>query len=138
MSKKVTYNENSEIKLSITECNSFEVTNNGVLIGYVVKPLYVEVLKKEAYILKFEMLIKEKYFKHYDTFYRTYWFSKTSTSDTTMMVQMLSKKQANLISNWRCEEQEADVYNKLFSGKSGDKYPSSFTYNCTLGVIVSI
>ena len=104
-----------------------------VLIGYVVKPFYIEVEKKENHIVQFEKLIKANYSDYYDRFYRTYWFSKNSSSDTLILVAMLSTKQLSSIPNWQCEEQEADTYNLLYKNKSNNKHPRFFTYNCTKG-----
>src|SRR6187200_328859 len=83
--KTIIDTRNLTITLTKTECGSYEVKNNEGLIGYVVKPFYVEVEKKEDYILQFEKLIKANYSDYYDRFYRTYWFSKDRGSDTLII-----------------------------------------------------
>ena len=133
VSKKIIDTKNLTITLAKTECGSYEVKNNGELVGYIVKPFYVEVENKENYILQFEKLIKTNYSNYYDRFYRTYWFAKNSVSDTLILIEMLSPKQLNLIPNWQCEEQEVDVYNRLYRNKTNNKHPRSFIYNCTKG-----
>lgn len=133
VSKKIINTQNLAITLAKMQCGSYEVKNNGEVIGYVVKPFYVEVEKKENYITQFENLIKASYSNHYDQFYRTYWFVKNSVSDTLILVQMLSPKQVDLVPNWQCEEQEVDIYNQLNKNKKNSKYPRSFTYNCSKG-----
>ena len=72
---------------------------------------------------------------YYDRFYRTYWFSKNSVSDTLILVEMLSPKQLSSIPNWQCEEQEVDIYNRLYKNKNknNNNHPRSFTYNCSKG-----
>jgi hypothetical protein len=131
--KKIIHTKDLTLTLTKTECGSYEVKDNEELIGYVVKPFYVEVEKKENHIIRFEKLIKANYSDYYDRFYRTYWFSKNSSSDTLILVAMLSAKQLSSIPNWRCEEQEADTYNLLYKNKSNNKQPLFFTYNCTKG-----
>lgn len=131
--KKIIDTKNLAITLTKTECGSYEVKNNEELIGYVVKPFYVEVEEKEQKIIQFEKLIQANYSDYYRSFYRTYWFSKNSGSDTLILVTMLSVKQLSSITNWQCEEQEADTYNQLFKGKSNNKHPRFFTYNFSKG-----
>jgi len=129
--KKFIDTKNSTITLMKTECGSYEVKNNEELIGYVVKPFYVEVEKKADYILQFEKLIKANYSDYYDRFYRTYWFSKDRGSDTLIIVEMLSAKQLSSVPNWQCEQQEVDIYNQLRKNRKKDKPPLSLDYNCT-------
>lgn len=133
--KKIIDTKNLTITLTKTECGSYEVKKNGELTGYVVKPFYVGVEKKENYIIQFEKLIKANYSNYYDRFYRTYWFSKNSVSDTLILVEMLSPKQLSSIPNWQCEEQEVDIYNRLYKNKNknNNNHPRSFTYNCSKG-----
>ena len=133
VSKKIINTRDLNITLGKTECGSYEVKNNRELIGYVVKPFYVEVEKKENYIIQFEKLLKANYSDYYDRFYRTYWFSKNSGSDTLILVEMLSTKQLSSIPNWQCEEQEVDTYNQLHKNKNNNKHPPFFIYNCTKG-----
>lgn len=132
-SRKIIYTGNLNIALTKTECNSYEVKNNGEMIGYVVKPFYVEVENKEYNIIQFEKLIKANYSNYYERFKRTYWFSKNSGSDTLILVEMLSAKQLSAITNWQCEEQEVDTYNQIHKHKNINKYPLFFIYNCTKG-----
>jgi hypothetical protein len=129
--KEIIDTKNLAITLTKTECGSYEVKNNEVLIGYVVKPFYVEVDKKEDYILQFEKLIKTNYSDYYDRFYRTYWFSKDRGSDTLIIVEMLSAKQLSSVPNWQCEQQDVDIYNQLHKNRKSSKYPTYFIYNCT-------
>jgi len=129
--KKIIHTKDLTLILTMTECGSYEVKDNEELIGYVVKPFYVEVEKKENHIIRFEKLIKANHTDYYDRFYRTYWFSKNSSSDTLILVAMLSAKQLSSIPNWRCEEQEANTYNQLYKNISNNKHPLFFTYNCT-------
>jgi hypothetical protein len=131
--KKVIDMKNLAITLTKTECGSYEVKDNEALIGYVVKPFYVEVEKKENHIIQFEKVIKANYSDYYDRFYRTYWFSKNSVSDTLVLVTMLSAKQLSSIPNWQCEEQEADTYNQLYKNTNNNKHPRFFTFNYTKG-----
>jgi hypothetical protein len=131
--KKIIDTKNLAITLTKTECGSYEVKNNETLVGYVVKPFYVEVEKKEKPIIEFEKLIKASYSDYYDKFYRTYWFSKNSVSDTLILIAMLSAKQLSSIPNWQCEEQEADTYNQLYKNSNNNKHPRFFTYNYTKG-----
>ncbi|MBB6612554.1 hypothetical protein H7F15_16030 [Pontibacter sp. Tf4] len=131
VSKKIINTNDLTITLSKTECGSYEVTNNGDLIGYVVKPFYLETDKKDVCITQFENSIKANYYDYYDKFYRTYWFVKNNVSDTLILVQMFSPRQVGLVPDWQCEEQEVDVYNKLNKNKDSSKYPPTFTYNCT-------
>jgi hypothetical protein len=133
VSKKMTNTKDLTIILTKTECGGYEVMNKEQLVGYVVKPFYVEVEKKEKYIVQFENLIKANYANHYDKFYRTYWFVKNSVSDTLISVQILSPKQVHSIPNWKCEEQEVDIYNQLNRNKNDAKYPRAFAYNCSKG-----
>lgn len=114
-----------------TKCGSYEVKNNEELMGYVVKPFYVEVEKKEDYILQFEKLIKANYSDYYDRFYRTYWFSKDRGSDTLIIVEMLSSKQLSSVPNWQCEQQDVDIYNQLNKKRKSSRHPPYFIYNCT-------
>lgn len=130
-SRKIIMDKEPLISIMKTECGSYEVKDNGKLLGYVVKPFYVAVEEKENHIIQFEKLIKSEYSDFYRRFYRTYWFSKNSASDTLILVAMLSTKQLHLIPNWHCEEQEADTYNLLYKNKNNDKHPRFFTYNCT-------
>jgi hypothetical protein len=132
-SKKIINTNDFNFTLVKTECGSYEVKNNGEMIGYVVKPFYVEVGKKGDYINQFEKLIKANYPNYYDRFYRTYWFSKDRGADTLIMVEMLSAKQLSSVPNWQCEEQEVDTYNRLHKNQRNKKYPPSFIYNCTKG-----
>ena len=118
------------ITITKTECGSYSVTNNNELIGYVVKPFYVEVENKEIYITQFENLTKAKYFHYYNKFNRIYVFVKNRAGDTTLDVLMLSTKQLGLIPNAQCEEQSLDVYNRVFKKR---KNTDSFTYNCSKG-----
>lgn len=133
ISKKIINTKNLSITLTRTKCGSYEVKNNGDLIGYVVKPLYVEAKKKKIYIDQFESLTKAKYSNYYDKFYRTYWFVKNRISDTLILVEMLSPKQVHLIPNCQCEEQEVDRYNQINKNKNNSKYLRSFSYNCSKG-----
>jgi hypothetical protein len=130
-SRKILTDKEQSISIMQTECGSYEVKDNGKLLGYVVKPFYVEVKEKEGHIIQFEKLIQSEYSDYYRGFYRTYWFSKNSASDTLILVAMLSANQLHLIPNWQCEEQEADTYNLLHKNKSNSKHPRFFTYNCT-------
>ncbi|HRP45415.1 MAG TPA: hypothetical protein PLU27_11660 [Ginsengibacter sp.] len=131
MPKNIIKDKEMSISLTTTECGSYGVRNHGDLIGYVVKPFYVEVEDKEKYIIRFENLIKANHSNYYDRFYRTYWFSRNSVSDTLILVEMLSSKDVNLISNWQCEVQEVEVYNQLYGYKNSSKPPRSFIYNCS-------
>ena len=117
--KKIIHIKDLTLTLTKKECGSYEVKDNEELIGYVVKPFYIEVEKKENHIVQFEKLIKAN--------------SKNSSSDTLILVAMLSTKQLSSIPNWQCEEQEADTYNLLYKNKSNNKHPRFFTYNCTKG-----
>lgn len=129
--KKIIDKRNLSITLTKTECGSYKVDNNEELIGYVVKPFYVEVQNKDGYILQFEKLIKANYSNHYDRFYRTYWFSKDRGFDTVIIVEMLSAKQLGSVPNWQCEQQDVDIYNQLNRNRNSGNYPGYFIYNCT-------
>lgn len=121
------------ITLAKKEYGSYEVKNNAELIGYVVKPFYVEVKNREGYIIQFESLIKANYSNYYGRFYRTYWFFKDRGSDTLIIVEMLSAKQLSSVPNWQCEQQDVDVYNQLRKHRKNSKYHTYFVYNCTKG-----
>lgn len=129
--KKIFDITNLAITLTKTECGSYEVKNNEALIGYIVKPFYVEVDKKQNYIIQFETLVRANYSDYYDRFYRTYWFSKNGVSDTLIIVEMLSAKQLSSIPNGRCEQQDVDVYNQLRKNRKSGKYYTYLIYNCT-------
>lgn len=131
VSKKIINTNALAITLTKSECGSYEVKNNGELIGYIVKPFYVEAENKEVYITQFENLIKANYSDYYDRFYRTYWFSKDRGSDTLIIVEMLSAKQLSSVPNWQCEQQDVDIYNQLHKNRKSNKYPPYFIYNCT-------
>ena len=118
----------NNIAIVKTECGSYAVNNNGKLIGYIVKPFYVEAEKKENHIAKFENLILAKYSEYYNKFYRTYWFMINSTGDTTIHIVFLSTKQIKLIPDWECEEQPVEVYNRIYRKRN---HPSFFMYNCS-------
>jgi hypothetical protein len=123
---------NHDITLEKTSCGSYEVKNNLKLIGFLVKPFYVQVDKKEKYISEFEDSLTKRFTGYYDKLFRVYWFGKNRVSDTIIFVYLLSPKQLALIPDAKCEEQEADLYNKLYK-KKGTKHPFWFIYNCSKG-----
>jgi len=133
VSKKIINTSALAITLTKSECGSYAVKNNGELIGYVVKPFYVEAENKEVYITQFENLIKSNYSNYYDNFYRTYWFIKNSASDTLIDVVMSSPKQVNSIPNWQCEEQDVDTYKRNRKNFFDAQHPQFITYNCSKG-----
>ena len=110
--KQIIDTKNLAITLTKTECGSYEVKNNASLIGYAVKPFYVEVEKKGDEITKFENLLKGSYAIYYNNFFRTYSFTKNRNADTILVVIMLSYKQASSIPDWQCEEQDVDTYKR--------------------------
>ena len=121
---------NNDIVISLTniDCGSYAVSNNGVLIGYVVKPFWIDVQNKEIHIARFENLLKTKYFSFYDKLLRVYSFSKNGSGDTTLLVDMLSIRQTKLIPDWQCKTQTVEVLNSIYIKR---KYPSTFWYNCS-------
>lgn len=133
VSKQIINTKEISISLSKIECGSYEVKNSGKLIGYVVKPFYVEAEKKEDHIIQTENLIKANYSNYYDRFYRAYWFIKNSKGDTTLDIVMLSTKQVGAIPNWQCEEQDVDTYKRNRRNLFDVKHPQFITYNCSKG-----
>lgn len=130
VSKQVINRKDISISLTKIQCGSYEVKNNKEVIGYMVKPFYIEVEKKDKYISQFENLIKATYSNHYNKFYRIYWFIKNSAGDTTLAVTFLKPKLAYSIPNWQCEEQDVDTY---FHSKKYPRSGKSITYNCSKG-----
>jgi hypothetical protein len=102
-------------------------------IGYIVKPLYFNSINKAKDIASFEKLLKSDYKDHYDKLKRQYWFTLTRANDTLIFVTTLTKREMKLLDNWRCEEQDVDVYNKIYKHTSRKKFPRTFSYNCTKG-----
>jgi|SRR5690606_10705711 len=101
----------NEITVDLTECESYEVKNNGTTLGYAVKPFVVEVDRVKE-ITEFERKLKTKYKNKFNKHYRSYTFTTDRAGDTILMTLFLSSKQAENIPNWKCELQEIDNYPK--------------------------
>ncbi|MBK7883706.1 MAG: hypothetical protein IPJ81_07820 [Chitinophagaceae bacterium] len=129
--KPILNTEKLTITLTKEQCGSYEVKNNGELMGYVVKPFVIEVEKKEDYITWFENIIKTDYSNYYNKFYRTYWFIKDNAQDTILQVVMLSPKQLKFIPDWQCEEQDVDTYKRNRKNLFSIKHPQFLTFNCS-------
>jgi len=126
---------NNERAISKTECGSYEVKQENKVLGYVVQPFYIKFPNMEQGIKKeisvFENLLSENYSMHYDNSLRVYYFTINRSNDTIMDVLMLTKKQASLINNWKCEFLDIDSYKTKHRHKSSKEYPDTFIFNCS-------
>jgi hypothetical protein len=123
----------SDFNISVVkaECGSYAVKNQSDTIGYIVKPLNFYSATSTDNITRFEKLLKSQYGDSYDTFKRQYWFTATRGNDTLIFVTMFSRREMGLVKDWKCEEQEVDVYNKIFRNVETKKFPRTFSFNCT-------
>lgn len=133
VSKKVISTKDLNIIISKTKCGSYDVKNNEILIGYIVKPFVTEIDRKKDYINQVEKLLQVNYSDYYNKFYRVYWFSKDNVSDIILQVVMLSSRQTKSIPYWECEEQDIDVYTQHRKRLFNVEHPQFIIYNCTKG-----
>lgn len=132
--KKIT-TSNNEMNVSKTQCGSYEIKKGNTVLGYVVQPFYIKFpdmeqgIKNEVSVL--ETLLSEKYSTYYDNSLRVYYFTINRSKDTIIDVLMLTKKQADLISNWQCEFLDVDQYKTKHRHKSSKEYPDTFVFNCS-------
>ena len=130
---KVVNTVDYNISLTKVECGSYAVKNQSDTIGYIVKPLNFYNATSADNVTSFEKLLRSVYGRYYDKFKRQYWFTATRAHDTLIFVTMFSRREMNLVPDWKCEEQEVDVYNKIFRHVGTKKFPRSFSFNCTKG-----
>jgi len=107
-------NENfgyNQITIASSKCGSYEVKNNKVTIGYAVKRFIVEADRVKE-ITEFERKLRIKYKNKFNKDFRVYTFTTDSAGDTILMTLFLSSKQAKNIPNWKCKQQEVQIYPK--------------------------
>lgn len=109
--KKAQNITNNCITISLTECGSYEVKSNQIIIGYAVKPFVIEVDRIKE-ITEFEQKLKLKYKNKFNKNYRIYAFTTDRDGDVILMTLFLSSKQVENNPNWKCELQEVDTYPK--------------------------
>jgi len=130
-SRHIINRDEISITISKTACGSYQVKNDTTVIGYVVKPFYLNVDDKEREISNFEKLLRVRYGKEYNKYGRAYWFVNDNAKDTLLQVVMLSSEQMASISNWQCEEKDVDTYKLSSKHKFTAKHPQFITYNCS-------
>lgn len=128
---RVVNNSYFNIGLSKVECGSYAVKNHSDTIGYIVNPLNFHSAKSTDNITSFEKLLTSKYGNYYNKFKRQYWFTATRAGDTLIFVTMFSRREMKLIMDWKCEEQDVDVYKKIFKHVETKSFPRTFSFNCT-------
>ena len=128
--KQVQNITSSNIAVSLTECGSYEVKNNQIIIGYAVKPFVVEVDRVNE-ITDFEQKLRIKYKDKFKKDYRIYSFTTDRVGDTILNTIFFAQKHTKGIPDWKCELQEVDTYwpkkNSLFKSKK----PEWVAYNCS-------
>lgn len=131
LSKRILDAEKIQITLEKTQCGSYEIKSQGIVIGYNVKPFHLEVQAKEYSIANFERSIFAEYKHQYDKYFRVYTFTKNSVGDTAMNVIMLKPKKASTLSDWKCIELPVGVYwqrhRKIFNSHKRE----FIQYNCS-------
>jgi len=118
---KSTQTIDGKIRVNLTECGSYEVKNNQISIGYLVKPFFVKV-DEVSEITDFEKKLKNKYRKKLKNKIRIFFFTKNRDGDTILMTHFLSSKYLQKIPDWKCELQEVGTY---------PRRTISIDYNCS-------